>query len=58
MSDFIADDLGQTVFSSWRHFGLVVQCVVLAAFITVVLLALHLLVAALGRLTISRGVRV
>lgn len=35
MWDFISDRLGQIAFSSWQHFSLVVQCVVLATVISV-----------------------
>jgi osmoprotectant transport system permease protein len=33
--DFISDRLGQIAFSSWQHFSLVAQCVVLATVISV-----------------------
>jgi osmoprotectant transport system permease protein len=38
--NFIADHFGQIAFSSWQHFSLVVQCLVLAAVISVVMAAL------------------
>jgi osmoprotectant transport system permease protein len=38
--NFIADRWEQVLFSSWQHFSLVVQCVVLASVIAVVLAAL------------------
>ncbi|MCW2134539.1 ABC transporter permease [Arthrobacter sp. VKM Ac-2550] len=40
MLNFIADRWEQVLFSSWQHFSLVVQCVVLASVIAVVLAAL------------------
>jgi osmoprotectant transport system permease protein len=38
--NFIADRWEQVLFSSWQHFSLVIQCVVLASVIAVVLAAL------------------
>ena len=40
MLNFIADRWEQVLFSSWQHFSLVIQCVVLASVIAVVLAAL------------------
>ncbi|TFD53492.1 ABC transporter permease [Cryobacterium sp. Hh7] len=40
MWDFLGDQFEQILFSSWQHFSLVVQCLILATVIAVVLAAL------------------
>lgn len=40
MGDFIVDRLDQILFSSWQHFSLVVQCLILATIIAVGIAAL------------------
>ncbi|TFC84320.1 ABC transporter permease [Cryobacterium sinapicolor] len=40
MFDFVGDQYEQILFSSWQHFSLVVQCLILATLLAVVLAAL------------------